>query len=116
MELVEEYKDGLLLDCGSGKRSISYENVVNYEIVSCDTTDVIGVAEELPFIDNAFDAVISVAVLEHFRDPFRAAKEITAGSEARGKAVLLRAIAPALPWISESLLQHDPCGTGQLVP
>jgi SAM-dependent methyltransferase len=75
--LIDEYKDGLLLDCGAGKRPLYYENVVNYEIVNYDSTDVIGVAEELPFKDNVFDGVISNAVLEHVRDPFRAATEIT---------------------------------------
>jgi SAM-dependent methyltransferase len=74
--IEEEYKDGLLLDCGAGRRPVYYENVVNYEIVNYDSTDVIGVAEELPFKDNSFDAVISVAVLEHVRDPFKAASEI----------------------------------------
>ena len=63
LALVEEYKDGLVLDCGRGKKPFYFENVINYEIVNYDTTDVIGVAEELPFVDNAFDAVISVAVL-----------------------------------------------------
>ena len=77
LTLIEEYKDGVLLDCGAGKRPVYYENVVNYEIANYDSTDVIGVAEELPFIDYAFDAVISVAVLEHVRDPFRAAREIS---------------------------------------
>jgi SAM-dependent methyltransferase len=74
--LIDEFKDGLLLDCGAGRRPVYYENVVNYEIANYDSTDVLGVAEVLPFVDNAFDAVISVAVLEHVRDPFTAAREI----------------------------------------
>ncbi|MCU7374984.1 methyltransferase domain-containing protein [Paucibacter sp. O1-1] len=41
-----------------------------------DTTDVRGVGECLPFVDGAFDAVISIAVLEHVRDPFRCAAEL----------------------------------------
>jgi SAM-dependent methyltransferase len=85
VDLIEEYKDGLLLDCGAGKRPVYYENVVNYEIVNYDSTDVIGVAEELPFNDDVFDAVFSVAVLEHVRDPFRAAKEISRVLKPGGK-------------------------------
>jgi SAM-dependent methyltransferase len=75
-ELIETYKDGLVLDCGAGYRPIYFSNVVNYEIVSYPTTDVIGVAEKLPFMDNSFDAVISIAVLEHVKYPVRAAAEI----------------------------------------
>ncbi len=59
--------------------------MVNYEIVNYDSTDVVGVAEELPFKDNSFDAVISVAVLEHVRDPFRAAREIARVLKPGGK-------------------------------
>jgi SAM-dependent methyltransferase len=76
MALVGRYRDGLVLDCGAGKRPIYFDNVVNYEIVDYDSTDVLGVGEELPFVDETFDAVISVAVLEHVRDPFRCAREI----------------------------------------
>jgi SAM-dependent methyltransferase len=83
--LIEEYRDGLLLDCGAGKRPVYYDNVVNYEIVGYDSTDVLGVAEELPFVDNAFDAVISVAVLEHVRDPFKSAAEIVRVLKPGGK-------------------------------
>ena len=60
----------------AGKRPVSYDHVVNYEIVAYDTTDVVGVGEELPFADESFDAVISNAVLEHVKDPFRCAREI----------------------------------------
>lgn len=74
--LIDRYKDGLVLDCGAGKRARYFDNVVNFEIVAYDTTDVRGVGEALPFIDNTFDAVISIAVLEHVKDPFRCAAEI----------------------------------------
>lgn len=74
--LIEQHENGFVLDCGSGKRPTYYSNVINYEIVDYDTTDVIGVGEALPFRDSTMDAVISVAVLEHVRDPFACAAEI----------------------------------------
>lgn len=76
LELLARYRDGLILDCGAGRRQRYYQNVINYEVVNYDTTDVLGVGEELPFKDHSFDAVISIAVLEHVRDPFRCAKEL----------------------------------------
>lgn len=76
ISLIEKHKNGLVLDCGAGRRDVYYENVVNFEIVDYDTTDVLGVGEELPFKDGTFDAVISIAVLEHVKDPFRCAREI----------------------------------------
>ncbi len=77
LSMIEEHPNGLILDCGSGKRSEYYQNVVNFEIVPYDTTDVLGVGEELPFIENAFDAVFSLSVLEHVKDPFKCASEIS---------------------------------------
>lgn len=74
--LIDELKDGLILDCGAGQRPVYCENVVNYEIVDYDTTDIVGVGESLPFKDASFDGVISVAVLEHVQDPFRCAAEL----------------------------------------
>ncbi len=76
MALVDNVADGLILDCGAGQRDIYYEQVVNFEIVDYDTTDVRGVGEQLPFVDNAFDGVLSLAVLEHVKDPFACAAEL----------------------------------------
>lgn len=76
LALIEACKDGLVLDCGSGRRDAYFGNVVNFEIADYDTTDVLGVGEELPFKDCSFDAVISIAVLEHVRNPFRCSDEI----------------------------------------
>lgn len=68
--------DKLILDVGSGFRPLVYKNVINLEIVPYSTTEVLGIAEELPFIDSAFDFVHSNAVLEHIRNPFKAAEEM----------------------------------------
>jgi SAM-dependent methyltransferase len=76
LAMIERCAQGLVLDCGAGLRDIYFDNVVNYEIVDYDTTDVVGLGEKLPFVDNSFDAVISIAVLEHVRDPFACAAEI----------------------------------------
>jgi SAM-dependent methyltransferase len=75
--IIERHPNGLILDCGAGSRSSYFENVVNFEIVDYPSTDVLGVGEELPFLNSTFDGIISVAVLEHVRDPFKCANEIT---------------------------------------
>jgi SAM-dependent methyltransferase len=76
MDLIEKHRDGLVLDCGAGQRDIYFDNVINYEVVAYDSTDVLGVGETLPFADNSIDAVLSLAVLEHVKDPFACANEI----------------------------------------
>lgn len=67
---------GPILDAGAGLRPDYRDDVVNLEILPYPTTDVISSAESLPFADATFDLVISVAVLEHVRDPFAAAREL----------------------------------------
>lgn len=77
LQIIEEYADGIVLDCGAGLRKTYYDNVVNFEICSYATTDVRGVGERLPFRDGVFDAVFSFNVLEHVKDPFACAREIS---------------------------------------
>jgi SAM-dependent methyltransferase len=91
--LIARHRDGLVLDCGAGLRNTYYANVVNYEIVAYDTTDVLGAAERLPFADASFDAVLSLNVLEHVRDPFRAAREMMRVLKPGGEVM---AVAPFL--------------------
>lgn len=76
LALIQRHHDGLILDCGAGSRPAYYENVVNFEIAAYPSTDVRGVGEVLPFKDSSFDAVFSLAVLEHVKDPFQCAREI----------------------------------------
>lgn len=76
IDIINMYPDGMILDCGAGLRENYYSNVYNYEIADYITTDILGVGEVLPFADETFDAVISIAVLEHVKDPFLCASEI----------------------------------------
>lgn len=76
VDLIRKHKDGLILDVGAGYRPVYYSNVVNFEVMDYPTTDVIGVADRLPFKDASFDGVVSIAVLEHVKDPFKCAREI----------------------------------------
>jgi SAM-dependent methyltransferase len=76
VNIINRHHRGWVLDCGAGRRDRYYDNVINFEIVDYDSTDVMGLAERLPFKNAVFDAVLSCAVLEHVRDPFACAREI----------------------------------------
>jgi SAM-dependent methyltransferase len=75
LRLIAE-ASGPILDAGSGLRPDYREEIVNLDIVAYPTTDVVAAGEHLPFAGGTFDLVISVAVLEHVRDPFAAAAEL----------------------------------------
>ena len=68
--------EGTILDVGAGLRPSYRPDVINVEIVPYPTTDVVCASEHLPFADGSIDLIISVAVLEHVRDPFAAASEL----------------------------------------
>ncbi len=75
-QVIQAHTDGLVLDAGSGFKQTIFEHVVDAEIVGYPSTDVLSVGEHLPFADGAFDAALSLNVLEHVRDPFRCAAEL----------------------------------------
>lgn len=77
LEIINSKPNGFFLDCGSGKRNDYFENVVNLEIVNYESTDVLAIGEQLPFKDESFDGVFSLNVLEHVKDPFKCASEIS---------------------------------------
>ena len=87
LQLIEECRDGLVLDGGAGRGPTCYPNVVTLEIFDFISTDILGVGEALPFHHAGFDGVISVAVLEHTRGPCACAEEIVRVLEPGGRLV-----------------------------
>jgi SAM-dependent methyltransferase len=77
LQAAQSSPDKLFLDVGAGFKYHCFENVVNLEIVDYPSTDVLGVGEQLPFLENSFDGVFSSVVLEHVKDPFSCARELT---------------------------------------
>lgn len=74
--LIDQFSNGLVLDNGCGLRKAYYENVITLDIADYPTTDVVAIGESLPFKTDTFDAVLSLSVLEHVRNPFECAREI----------------------------------------
>jgi SAM-dependent methyltransferase len=69
-------RGGIVLDCGAGWRASIRDNVITTEILRYPSTDIVAVGEQLPFRDATFDAVLSLHVLEHVRNPFICAAEL----------------------------------------
>ncbi|MGA8602935.1 MAG: class I SAM-dependent methyltransferase, partial [Beijerinckiaceae bacterium] len=69
--------------------------------------DIVGVGEHLPFESNTFDAVFSIAVLEHVRDPFRCAAEIARVLKRGGRFYCCIPFLQFLAWVPTSLFQRD---------
>lgn len=76
LDVIEGNRDKLMLDVGAGLREIYYANVVNTDIYASASTDVVCIAEDLPFGDEQFDAVFCLATLEHTKRPWDVAREI----------------------------------------
>jgi SAM-dependent methyltransferase len=77
LEFLSGFKeDQFILDAGAGLRKRPQRNVINLEIYDYPSTDILSIGQKLPFADDCFDAVLSIAVLEHVDDPMACAAEI----------------------------------------
>lgn len=69
-------RGGIALDVGAGRRSFGADGLVQLEICTYPFTDVVNQGELLPFRDESFDFVFSLAVTEHVRRPWVLAAEM----------------------------------------
>lgn len=80
---------GVALDAGAGLRKRPAPHVINMEIYDYPSTDVLAIGQDLPFRDESFDAILSIAVLEHVDDPFRCAAELRRVLKPGGRLLLM---------------------------
>ncbi len=77
LEAERADKPGFMaLDFGAGLKTVERADVIYMEIFDYPSTDVLCVGQALPFADATFDAVCTLAVLEHVDDPFACTAEI----------------------------------------
>jgi len=67
---------GLVLNLSAGGTAERFGHVVEAEAAIFRHTDLVADSHALPFVDEAFEAVIVMNAFEHYRDPRRAAAEI----------------------------------------
>jgi SAM-dependent methyltransferase len=67
--------EGVVLNIGSGN-SPRRNGVLNVDMMDYENVDIVCDIHALPFKDNSIDAIMSVAVLEHVREPVAVLKEV----------------------------------------
>jgi SAM-dependent methyltransferase/uncharacterized protein YbaR (Trm112 family) len=73
--LINRFRNGLMLNVGSGGDFIQ-EGIINLDLDLLPGVSVVGNGEDLPFLDETFDLIISQAVLEHVKRPDNIVQEI----------------------------------------
>jgi SAM-dependent methyltransferase len=78
LDVIRGHPHALILDFGAGNPAPEeiFDNVVRMDFVHYRTGDVVSTERNLPFLDEAFDFVISESVFEHVRDPWHYAAEL----------------------------------------
>ena len=76
LEPYRKYCQGIVLNAGSGQRSIQLgKRDLNIDIVPENKPDILADLHALPLQDASVDTIVSIAVLEHTRYPWVVAKE-----------------------------------------
>ncbi len=84
--------DGLILELGAGVDLCTHPNLVTTDaFVYSSHLDYVVDAHAMPFEDNSFDYIYSLAVFEHLHSPWVAAKEIFRVLKPGGKVYVLTA-------------------------
>lgn len=99
-QVIEE-AEGWVLNLSAGGTHQWHPRVVEAEVGIFRNTDVLADVHQLPFVDQAFDAVLALNAFEHYRDPPQAAREIARVLKPGGRVFIRTAFLQPLhepPW------------------
>ena len=68
--------DQVILDIGSGNMALDDPCVIHMDVMLSPYVDIVADAHFLPFLPESIDYIFSLAVFEHLRNPFVAARSI----------------------------------------
>ena len=88
IDIIGKKSNRTVLDDGAGYPHRQFENVLYFETTDLPSTNVVGNGGSLPFPDESMDAVISMSVIEHVRDPFAYVDEIYRVCKRGGEVVV----------------------------
>ena len=100
---------GPVLHLSAGGTAERFEHVVEAEAAVFRHTDVLADAHRLPFVDEAFEAVIALNAFEHYREPRSAAREILRVLKPGGRVLIHTAFLQPLheaPWHFFNCTRH----------
>lgn len=73
-EVFNRKPDAIVVNIGS-RSEHQRRSIINLDIINTGNADVLADATHMPFADNSLDLIISIAVVEHTRDPHKIAAE-----------------------------------------
>ncbi|MCE3268301.1 MAG: hypothetical protein K0R49_553 [Burkholderiales bacterium] len=117
--LGKYYKDGIILDLGSGPGTMAHNNLLHYPTLLFDLSlsmlkrsdtyhhRVNGDASNLPFATNSFSIIISNLMLQWPQDKEQVINEAWRVLKPGGKLILTTLIKPSLNELKQAWLQVD---------
>ena len=68
--------DQIVVEIGAGNRTLDDPCIIRMDVKLSPHVDLVADVHSMPFLPESVDYIFSLAVVEHLRDPFRAAREI----------------------------------------
>ena len=115
-EIMANTRGSSVLDIGAGAGflKIDFPQVTTSDVVKTPFVDCAVTAYEIEATGRQWDAIVSMDVLHHLRDPMRFFASAAASLRAGGRVILAEPAATPLGRLFYRLFHHEPCHPNRL--